>query len=812
MAGTDFSHLTSDELIKGIKALDLPDYIRSKAYGIDVRETLAQMTEMTIQLGVNMGLSPDEALKWARKLQETVSQSEFDSWVATLLDGGPSIFMNTLTELQTTYPNGAVGVALVRETDPAKIYVWNGSAWEDFGDYQGIEVKDRTVTSDKIALGAVTPSETSFLETGVNLFDGTYIEAFLGGDASRGTFNPRTGEGRRTAVIKVQPSTTYTISKSESNRFRIAVNDTYPVSGEILKRYPKDADVSSDNPFEDIFTLTTLADEYYLIIDVSNASEEPTLFVEFGEESTVYSDKVVMNKKVEAPNIVKGKNLFDGKYHPWALSGNIDNPETVIMTEDREHARSAFVHLKKNTDYTISKEVSNRFRVALIDKVPVHADTVSYIRDDVYFEDSGTEFTFNSGDYSYVIIVVSNNANYIEEPFLQIEEGIVKTDWKTFGYELFPQATPIGRTKNSESHDVLSIEDFRESAGEPDGVIIQRAFDSAYGKIVSFESGREYNIDSTVVAKAGKVRGINGNNATLVLNGDITGVRYEGTLTGSANPGEANNRELDLKESNAFIERLRVTSKNGHEGRGIEITKLISANIENCHAFNLKNGIVIKGRNRNLIFENCHVRDNLENGLLFENVNLHQLNMTGMHIGYNKNGISIIDGEIANWQMSACDIESNSSSSYGQPESLINIETTENGKTNMWEVNFSALTIQDHGTNTKPLINVDVKKNELLNFVLGSSHVSNSSTTQPLIYIDGGNRIGINNVTMKNISHLNESIVLGDNNDNVIISSNHLSAPIRYGDLTKLIVSTNITTGFVLEDVDDGNVLITNNI
>ena len=161
MAGTDFSHLTTDELIKGIKALDLPDYIRSKAYGIDVRETLAQMTEMTIQLGVNMGLSPDDALSWARKLQESVSQSEFDSWVATLLDGGPSIFMNTLSELQTTYPNGAAGVALVRETDPAKIYVWNGSAWEDFGDYQGVEVKDGTVTSSKIADEAVTAEKLS---------------------------------------------------------------------------------------------------------------------------------------------------------------------------------------------------------------------------------------------------------------------------------------------------------------------------------------------------------------------------------------------------------------------------------------------------------------------------------------------------------------------------------------------------------------------------------------------------------------------------------------------------------------------------
>ena len=151
LSGTDFSHLTNDELINGIKALNLPDYIRSKAYGIDVRETLAQMTEMTIQLGFNMGLSPEDTLALARKIQDTVSKSEFDDWVSTLLDGSPSIFVETLAELQSKYPNGTSGIALVRETNPAKIYVWNGTAWEDFGDYQGIEVKDGTITLEKLA-------------------------------------------------------------------------------------------------------------------------------------------------------------------------------------------------------------------------------------------------------------------------------------------------------------------------------------------------------------------------------------------------------------------------------------------------------------------------------------------------------------------------------------------------------------------------------------------------------------------------------------------------------------------------------------
>ena len=158
----DLTGLTQDEITHGIKSSKLPDYIRYKQYLTDTNEALAQLAEMIIQFAVNLGLDPDQTLDWARKLQQAVPQSEFDSWIATLLDGGPSIFVNTLSELQAKYPNGAAGVALVRETDPAKIYVWNGTAWEDFGDYQGIEVKDGAITTEKIADGAVTIEKLVF--------------------------------------------------------------------------------------------------------------------------------------------------------------------------------------------------------------------------------------------------------------------------------------------------------------------------------------------------------------------------------------------------------------------------------------------------------------------------------------------------------------------------------------------------------------------------------------------------------------------------------------------------------------------------
>lgn len=152
----DLTGLTQDEITHGIKSSKLPDYIRYKQYLTDTNEAVAQLAEMIIQFAVNLGLDPDQTLDWARKLQQAVPQSEFDSWIATLLDGGPSIFMNTLSELKATYPNGAAGVALVRETDPAKIYIWNGSAWEYFGNYQGIEVADNSLTTVKFKDKSIT--------------------------------------------------------------------------------------------------------------------------------------------------------------------------------------------------------------------------------------------------------------------------------------------------------------------------------------------------------------------------------------------------------------------------------------------------------------------------------------------------------------------------------------------------------------------------------------------------------------------------------------------------------------------------------
>ena len=108
MAGTDFSHLTDDELINGIKALNIPDYIRSKSYGIDVRETLAQMTEMLMQLAINQGMSPQEAQDFLARFNNKINKGE--------------VSMSDLTqEVKEAMTGGSVAVVGVDAVDTVNV-------------------------------------------------------------------------------------------------------------------------------------------------------------------------------------------------------------------------------------------------------------------------------------------------------------------------------------------------------------------------------------------------------------------------------------------------------------------------------------------------------------------------------------------------------------------------------------------------------------------------------------------------------------------------------------------------------------------
>ena len=394
LAGTDFSHLTNDELIKGIQSSNLPDYIRSKAYGIDVRETLAQMTEMTIQLGVNMGLSPDDALKWARKLQETVSQSEFDSWVATLLDGGPSIFMNTLSELQTTYPNGASGVALVRETDPAKIYVWNGTTWEDFGDYQGIEIKNGAVDTAKVADKAITPDKTDFISVGKNLFDKDnghtgYIISSNGELTANGNYFVSN-------FILVEPSTNYYISST-------SVFAWYDDKYNFISRVYQESGVFQ-SPATAKYMRVSASFGYLPTLSVTKGNELTPY-----EEFKIYSDKLKIHAdQIEGDIIPSNGSITNEKLAPKSVGVNqADFLKTGLNLFNKDSGHSGYIistdgKLTANGNYFASNYI-------LVD-----SSTDYYISQRSTFAWYDNEFNFISRVYQeFGVFQSPTNAEYM---------------------------------------------------------------------------------------------------------------------------------------------------------------------------------------------------------------------------------------------------------------------------------------------------------------------------------------------------------------------------------------------------------------
>ena len=146
LAGTDFSHLTNEELINGIKALNLPDYIRSKAYGIDVRETLAQMTEMLMQLAYNQGMNTQQAQDFVYRINNKIDKGE--------------VAMSDLTqEVKLAMTGGSV--AVVGEDAVGTVNIIDGAVTSD-------KVKGY-IEADKL----IGVSENTY--STANLFDKTKI-------------------------------------------------------------------------------------------------------------------------------------------------------------------------------------------------------------------------------------------------------------------------------------------------------------------------------------------------------------------------------------------------------------------------------------------------------------------------------------------------------------------------------------------------------------------------------------------------------------------------------------------------------------
>ena len=327
MAGTDFSHLTTDELIKGIKALDLPDYIRSKAYGVDVRETLAQMTEMLMQLAYNQGMNPQQAQEFVYKINNKINKGE--------------VAMSDLTqEVKEALTGGSVAVVGVN-----------------------------AVGTENVKKDAITPTKTSFLtlDTTINLFGGDWENFGMAGNTFTMTLTKRS-QDTSGALVEVKPSTTYSIATQPSYTGWVKINTATRLMnvGETL-----DGAVSivsgSDGGLLTTFTTgtndkylyTSLEDRAFLKIVESESPQRVTDTDEYPvvpNDISIYSKREVddrlTNQSADNMTFLKQTdgNLFDGN---WVIGKSLAGGSADLTLTNSAGRDVAMIPVEPSTTYSI---------------------------------------------------------------------------------------------------------------------------------------------------------------------------------------------------------------------------------------------------------------------------------------------------------------------------------------------------------------------------------------------------------------------------------------------------------------------------
>jgi hypothetical protein len=181
----------------------------------------------------------------------------------------------------------------------------------------------------------------------------------------------------------------------------------------------------------------------------------------------------------------------------------------------------------------------------------------------------------------------------------------------------------------------------------------------AAGQTLRLPAGR-YKLTSPIVvplADHGPFSLI-GDNATLVMTAPGPAIQIRGTHFKSADPQNVASRVWQ-HERMPRIEGIAITATHP-EADGIEAAGTMQLTITRIHIRQCRHAIRLIENNRNVILSECHLYENTGCGVFYDNVNLHQSNITGCHISYNDGGgIVCRQGNVRNIHITGCDIESN---------------------------------------------------------------------------------------------------------------------------------------------------------
>jgi hypothetical protein len=190
---------------------------------------------------------------------------------------------------------------------------------------------------------------------------------------------------------------------------------------------------------------------------------------------------------------------------------------------------------------------------------------------------------------------------------------------------------------------------------------LQRAIEKAGGDF-RFPKGT-YRLTKSLVLDLDKLgyASLRGNGvAKLVMDGPGPAIKVIGTHFKSADPGGFEQRVWD-RQRMPLLDGLAITGRH-HDACGVEAVGTMQLTLTRIHLRKLLHGIHLRENNRNVIIADCHIYENQGVGVYYDNVNLHQSNITNCHISYcDGGGVVSRQGNVRNIHIAGCDLESNMS-------------------------------------------------------------------------------------------------------------------------------------------------------
>lgn len=209
----------------------------------------------------------------------------------------------------------------------------------------------------------------------------------------------------------------------------------------------------------------------------------------------------------------------------------------------------------------------------------------------------------------------------------------------------------------------VNVKDFgaRGDGLNDDTKAIVKALSAAYDGVVVFPAG-QYRITESIEVEFERTGRIGfkgaGGAASVIMEGSGPAFRITGSHKGTSNPGSVT-EEVWLNERMPIFSELEIAGAHP-EADGIEIAYTLKPVISKVLIRNMRYGIHLTSRNRNVIIESSHIYNCSKVGIYLDAVNIHQMNINNCHISYNKiSGIKIEASEIRNFQITGNDIEYN---------------------------------------------------------------------------------------------------------------------------------------------------------